>query len=198
MGIGLQVSGIINMPLAIALWAAAAILLLWRFGKRMLVWLKPQGLAHKDKPLNFGIGETAYITSQPYTEERIVKDIICQVILGNPNEIAKSIANFRLEVESKEPYLLSEARDSKRGGSFLVPPGGGFSTVPRKQWLKTPIRVNGSDGVVGWIGFCLLERNDLTLGEAWKMDAELVAIQADETELRSIFPKCNLPPAQPP
>jgi hypothetical protein len=165
---------------------------LWHGVKRVGSWLKPQGLM-RDKPLSLQIGETAYIASQPYTDEQKVKDIICQVILGNPNDKAKTITTFRLEVRSKAPYPLSEARDSEHGGSYLVPPGGGFSTVPRKQWLKTPIQVNGGQGKAGWIGFCLLERENLTLAEVWSMDGELIAVQADGTELRVSFPICDLP-----
>ena len=165
---------------------------LWQVIKRVGSWLKPRGLV-RDRPLTLKIGETAYIASHPYTDEQKVKNIICQVILGNPNDKPKTITTFRLEVSSKAPYLLSEARDSERGGSYLVPPGGGFSTVPRKQWLKTPVQIKGGEAVAGWIGFCLLERGDLTLAEAWNMNGELIAVQTDGTELRALFPACDLP-----
>ena len=167
----------------------------WRFAKRIGTWLKPQGLTKADKPLNLQIGESAYIGSSPYTDEQKVKDIICQVILGNPSDRTRTVTTFYLKVKSKARYLRSEAKDSKKGGSFLVPSGGGFSTVPRKPWLDVPVRISSGDGVSGWIGFCLLERNDLTFAEAWKMDGELVAVQSDGMEVRAQFPPCNLPRA---
>lgn len=167
----------------------------WRFAKRIGTWLKPQGLTKTDKPLNLRIGESAYIASSPYTDERTVSDIICQVILGNPSNKTKTLTTFRLEVKSKACYLHSEARDSKGHGSFLVPPGGGFSIVPHKPWLEVPVRIGSGDGISGWIGFCLSERHDLSLAEAWKMDGELVAVQSDGVEVRAQFPPCNLPRA---
>ena len=167
----------------------------WRFAKRIGTWLKPQGLTKADKPLNLQLGESAYIGSSPYTDEQKVKDIICQVILGNPSDRTRTVTTFRLEVKSKACYLRSEARNSEKGGSSLVPSGGGFSTVPRKSWLDVPVRISSGDGVSGWIGFCLLERNDLIFAEAWKMDGELVAVQSDGVEIRAQFPPCNLPRA---
>lgn len=195
---GLQVSSIINMPLAIALWTAAVILLLWRFAKRVVIWLKPQGLARTKKSLYFQVGETAYLTSHPYTEDSEVQSIISQVTIGNPNKGAKTIISFRLEYKSKAPYLISEARESKDGGSFLVPAGGGFSSVPRKPYLNLPIIIKPNDGVVGWIGFTMIQRKDLTLAEGWSKQAELVAVLHDGTEFRTKFPTCDLPPAQSP
>jgi hypothetical protein len=198
LGVGLQVSGIISLPLAIALWVIAAILLLLHFAKPIWGWLKPQGLVRSEKSLDFRVGETAYVANSPYIEESEVKDIICQVILGNPNDQAKSVTTFRLEIKAKDPYLVSEARVTREGrSSYLVPPGGGFSSVPHKQWLSLPVQVEGQNGVVGWIGFTLISRNDLTLAEAWKMDGELVAVQADGNELRVKFPACTLPHEQP-
>ncbi len=104
----------------------------WRFAKCIGTWLKPQGLTKADKPLNLQIGESAYIGSLLYPDEQKVKDIICQVILGNPSDRTRIVTTFRLEVKSKACYLHSEAKDSEKGGSFLAPSGGGFSTVPRK------------------------------------------------------------------
>ena len=167
----------------------------WRFAKHIGTWLKPQGLTKADKPLNLQIGESAYRASSPYTDERKVNVIICQVILGNPSNATRTVTTFRLEAKSKACYLQSEARDSERGGSFLVPSGGGFSIVPRKPWLDVPVRIGSGCGVSGWIGFCLSERDDLTLAEAWKMDGELVAVQSDGVEVRAQFPPCNLPRA---
>ena len=167
----------------------------WRFAKRIGTWLKPQGLTKADKPLNVQIGESTYIGSPPYTDEQKVKDVVCQVILGNPSDRAKTVTGFRLEVKTKAPYLQSEARDSEKGGSFLVPSGGGFSTVPRKPWLDVPVRISSGDGVSGWIGFCLIQRNDLTFAEAWNMGAELITVQSDGVELHAQFPPCDLPRA---
>jgi hypothetical protein len=167
----------------------------WRFAKRIGTWLKPQGLTEGGKSLNLQIGESAYMGSSPYIDERKVGDIICQVILGNPSNRTRTVTTFRLEVKSKACYLQSEARTSKSGGSFLVPSGGGFSIVPRKPWLDVPVRIGGGDGVSGWIGFCLSERDDLTFAEARKMDGELVAVQSDGMEVRAQFPPCNLPRA---
>lgn len=159
-----------------------------------LLQTKEQSLV-QDKPLTLQIGESAFIASQPYTDGQKVKDVICRVILGNPNDKPKTVTTFRLEVRSKAPYPLSEARDSECGGSYLVPPGGGFSTVPRKQWLKTPVQIKEGEGVAGWIGFCLLQREDLSLAEAWKIEGKLVAVQADGNELHLSFPPCDLPRA---
>lgn len=172
----------------------------WDFGTNQknvdaferLLQTKEQGLV-RDKPLIFQIGETAYTAPHPYIDEREVSAIICQVIFGNPNNEDKTINTFRLEVNSKAPYLLSEARDSERGGSYLVPSGGGFASVPRKPWLSVPLTVNGKNSANGWIGFCIIERRDLTLKEAWNMAGELVAVQTDGVELRCPFPVCSLP-----
>jgi len=134
--------------------------------KRVAFWLKPQGLVG-GTPLIFQIGETAYTASSPFVDEREVSAIICQVIFGNPDKRNRVITTFRLEVKSKSPYLLSEARDSERvSGSYLVPAGGGFASVPKKPWLNVPFNIGGGDGKSGWIGFCLIERRDLTLAEA--------------------------------
>ncbi len=157
-----------------------------------LLQTKEEGLV-RDKPLIFQIGETAYIAPHPYVDEREVSAIICQVIFGNPDNKDKTINTFRLEVNSKAPYLLSEARDSEHGGSYLVPSGGGFASVPRKPWLSVPLTITGKSGANGWIGFCIIERRDLTLKEAWNMGGELVAVQTDGVELRCPFPVCSLP-----
>ena len=111
------------------------------------------------------IGETAYIAPIPYLSNRGVSDIVIQVNLGNPNSsLTKTIMTFRLDVEGKAPYPLSEARKSERtGGWYLVPSGGGFSTVPNKDYMKMPITIPAASATVGWIGFCLVQRNDLTL-----------------------------------
>ena len=87
---------------------------LWRIFERVGSWLKPQGVV-RDRPLTLQIGETAFIASHPYTDGQKVKDIICQAILGNPNDKPKTVTTFRLKVRSKAPYPLSEARDSGRG-----------------------------------------------------------------------------------
>jgi hypothetical protein len=167
----------------------------WRLVKRIGAWLKPQGLTKANKPLNLQIGESAFIGSSPYTDDRKVSDIICQVILGNPSDRTRTVTSFRLEVKSKACYLQSEVRDSAKGSSFLVPSGGGFSTVPRKPWLDVPGRIGSGDGVSGWIGFCLAERDDLTFAEARKIDGVLVAVESDGVEVRVQFPPCKLPRA---
>jgi len=170
----------------------------WLLGmvKRTLAWLKPSGLAG-GKPLLFTIGETAYIASHPYVPEREVKDIIVQVKLGNPNlERSKTVMTFKLNVSGKRPYPVSEARALERnGGWYLVPPGGGFSTVPRKDYMRLPMTIPAGGAAVSWIGFCLLERSDLTLAEAWRVDATVIVIQADGTELSCRLPVCELPSA---
>ena len=146
------------------------------------------------QPLTVSIGESAYIASHPYVPDREVKDIILQVMLGNPNpSLPKTIMTFRLEVNGKPPYPLSEARISNRtGGWYLVPSGGGFSTVPNKDYLTVPLTVPPGGAVVGWIGFCTLERADLLLEEAQRIDGEVVVVQPDGTELRSILPPSTL------
>ncbi len=135
------------------------------------------------------------MASSPFTADRLVNSVVGQIILGNPNKNSlKTIMTFTLEVPEKSPYLVSEARKSDRtDGWFLVPPGGGFSTVPSKNYLQLPIKVPPGGSVVGWIGFCLIERNDLKLEEAWSLDATLVAIQVDGQEVRAQFPACTLP-----
>src|SRR3990172_10608466 len=90
----------------------------WRFAKRIANWLKPQGFTKANRPVNLRVGESSYIGSPPYTDEQRVKDIICQVILGNPSDKTKTITGFRLEVKSKAPCLQSEARSSDQVGSF--------------------------------------------------------------------------------
>jgi hypothetical protein len=95
---------------------------------------------------------------------------------------------FRLEVKTKVPYPVSEAKDSEGKNSILILPGGGFASVPRRDWLKLPAEISGAGGAVGWIGFELLTRNDLTFAEATKMAAQLVAVQADGVEVRVDFP----------
>lgn len=166
---------------------------LWRAVRRAFAWLKPTGLA-ADKPLFFNIGETAYIASHPYVRDREVKDIIVQVNLGNPSLLrSMTIMTFRLIVGSRPPYPVSEARRSENGGWYLVPSGGGFSTVPNKEYVRLPITIPAGQAAVGWVGFCMLERSDLRLAEARNIDAKVVAVQADGTETSYRLPVCELP-----
>ena len=159
--------------------------------------MKPIGLT-RNKPLTFLIGEAAYVASHPYVPEREVKDIVIQVQLGNPNPSSpKSVMTFRLYVDKKPPHPVSEARLSERTGTwYLVPPGGGFSTVPNKDYLQMPITIPPAGAVIGWVGFCLLQRNDLTLEEAWRIDGEVAAVYPDGSEIRCRLPACDLPSAR--
>jgi hypothetical protein len=61
--------------------------------------------------------------------------------------------------------------------------------------MRLPITIPAEEAAVGWIGFCLLERRDLTLAEAWNMGATAIAIQADEAEVSYRLPVCALPRA---
>lgn len=178
-----------------ALLTAIGVKTIWGGVKRAWLWVRPRGLV-SNKPLVFAVGETAYVASHPYTPDRAVKDVVIQVKLGNPHESrARTIMTFRLDVKGKAPYHVSEARESDKGGWFLVPPGGGFSTVPHKPYMQLPRTIPPNDAVVGWVGFCLLERNDLTLAEAWRIDANVVAIEVDGREATQSLPVCRLPEA---
>ena len=78
-------------------------------------WLKPVGLA-RGKALSFMIGETAYISSHPYIADREVKDIIVEVILGNPNPVVdKTTMTFRLSrIHRRTP--MDGVRAAEGGG----------------------------------------------------------------------------------
>ena len=182
----MKVLGIVGLP-----WV-------WRVVKKGLGWLKPVGLT-RGKPLFFTIGETAYIAPFPYVPEREVSDVVTQVHIGNPDtKRPRTVATFRLNVVGKPAYPVSEARRSERnGGWYLVPSGGGFSSVPSKDYMRLPITVPTGGAVVGWIGFCLAERRDLTWEEAWNIDAEVVSVEADGTEISCLLPACELPRQEP-
>ncbi len=169
---------------------------LWKGIKKGVVWLRPSGLKHR-KPLVIMLGETAYIASQPYTPDQTIKDIIVQLNLGNPNvSDSESIMTFRLEVNGKPAYTVSDARPSEHGGYYLVPPGGGFSRVPNKEYLRLPVTVPANGALTGWIGFCILERHDLTLAEARKIEGKVVAVKVDGSEIDCRLPTCTLSPAE--
>lgn len=165
----------------------------WEAAKRVAAWLRPVGLSH-GKPLLFTIGEIAYIASHPYVPEGEVRDIIVQINLGNPDASRpETVMTFRLEVSGKASYPVSEARRSERTILWhLVPAGGGFSTVPTKDYTRLPVTIPAGGAVVGWIGFCLAERLDLTLSEAKHMEAKVVAVQADGMESSYRLPPCDL------
>ena len=74
-----------------------------------------------------------------------------------------------------------------------MPSGGGFSSVPQKTYLNIPIRIAARDGVVGWIGFTVIQRKDLTLADVCYKQAKLVAVLSDGKDLTINFPKCDLP-----
>jgi hypothetical protein len=59
--------------------------------------------------------------------------------------------------------------------------------------MRLPITIPAGEAAVGWIGFCLLEGRDLTLAEAWNIDATAIAIQADGAEMSYRLPVCALP-----
>jgi hypothetical protein len=171
---------------------------IWRVSRKIFSWLKPVGLAH-DKPLTFMIGEIAYIASQPYVPEREVSNIVIQVSIGNPNHSSsKTVMTFLLKVNSKAPYHVSEAGFSGDRHSYLVPSGGGFSTVPDRDYMTMPVTIPSASAKVGWIRFCLVERKDLTLDEAWNINATIVAVQPDGSEIYCRLPPCELPRATQP
>jgi hypothetical protein len=165
---------------------------LWKYIKTIILWLKPSGISRNNKPLHFKIGESAYTASTPYINEREVSSIIGQVIIGNSNKVEKFIISFRLEYENKAPYLVAEARQGKNG-HYLVPSGGGFSSVPSKTYLNIPTEIPANGGIVGWIGFTMIERRDLRLSEVWKKQAKLIAVLSDGKEIFTTFPKCFIP-----
>lgn|SRR4030042_767264 len=168
---------------------------LWQYIKSIGYWLKPTGISQNNKPLYFKVGESAYRATLPFVDESEVYTIIGQIMIGNPNKKERIIISFRLEYEDKEPYLVSEAR-SGNSSFYLAPSGGGASSVPSKTYLNIPIKIPANDGIVGWIGFTIIERRDLKLNDVWNKQARLVAIQSDGKELYTSFPKCDLPRAE--
>lgn len=156
-------------------------------------WLMPYGLS-QGKSLTLEIGEAAYRAPSPYTASRLVNAMVFQVIISNKNQrMSKTITTFRLEIDKKPSYPVSEARPSRNveGGWILIPAGGGFASVPSKPYINPPITVAGGDGCVGWIGFCFLERNDLTMGEAVALKGKVIGTQADGKEIEATVPACT-------
>lgn len=157
--------------------------------------MKPAGLARRG--LSLAVGESAYIASHPHTPDRNLKDIVVQVLIGNGTRDEITVMTFRLEFSlsnTETPVArVSEARWSERGAQWiLIPPGGGGSSVPQKDYRNPPFAVAANDAHVGWIGFCLLEGPTVSLEEAAHPIGELVAVLADGQELRAPMPVSTL------
>ena len=186
-------------PIAVGLIVAFLLALLrWRMSVQNKIggaaqWLKPSGL--RRSPISLAVGESAYIASSPYTPDREVKDIVLQVMLGNSSGRDETIMTFRINLDSKGTIPVSEARWSDRGNNWiLIPPGGGFSSIPQKDYHNPPITVPARQAFVGWIGFCLLEgRPRLTLEEAADVQGQVIATLADGRELMASLPSTTLP-----
>ena len=180
---------IVAFLLALRRWGTSAVNIVKGAGQ----WLTPSGL--RRTPISLTVGESAYIASSPYTPDREVKDIVLQVLLGNGSVRDETVMTFRIDLEGKGSIPVSEARWSDRGNNWiLIPPGGGFSSIPQKEYHNPPITVPARQAFVGWIGFCLLEgRPRFTLEEAAGARGHVVAVLADGRELTAPLPSSTLP-----
>ena len=162
---------------------------LWRGVRRVASWLKPAGLARGGGP-TMVIAETAWRASGDE-----IQTLIVRLILGNPDKSApQPFVTFRLDVGDKAPFYVSEARlNEERGNWFLVPAGGGFSSIPNKPYLSMPVDIPSDSGVDGWVGFTFIENHKLTLVEAREVDAWIVGIQPNGREIQVNLPPCELP-----
>ena len=168
---------------------------IWRGIRSAVTWLTPTGLRNSRLP-TLMIGESAYLGCNPFLPDTPIKGVIAQVNLGNPDRRnSQTIMTFRLNVVGKNPYPVSQARTSERGNSILDSGSGSSSTVPNNPYFGMPVAIPSGEAKVGWIGFLMIQRNDMTMEEAWVIDAQIVGILPDGKEISVKLPPCDIPRA---
>ena len=141
------------------------------------------------------VGETFWGGPHPYRDEFHVTAITMQVGVSNGSPKPNSVSAFRLEVAGFSPLFPADHHKAERGGDILIPPGGGFSSVPsRERWLDLPIHLAGHGSDWGWIGFVPLDKGGgITFGDARRASGHLVAVCAAGGEIRAPIRACELP-----
>jgi len=141
------------------------------------------------------VGETFWDGTHPYRDEFRVTAITMQVGVSNGSPKPNSVSAFRLEVAGFSPLFPADHRKTEGGGNILIPPGGGFASVPtRERWLELPIHLDGHGSDWGWIGFVPLDKTaGITFGDARRASGHLVAVCAAGGEIQTPIRACELP-----
>jgi hypothetical protein len=93
-----------------------------------------------------------------------------------------------LEIAGRPPLYSAEYRRSESGSDILVPSGGGFASVPKKdRWLTPPILLSAWGAEAGWVGFLIFATQvQMTYGDAATLTAELVVTAARGGQARAV------------
>jgi hypothetical protein len=148
--------------------------------------------------IRVSVDDAFYSGPHPYADPHNVSNAIYQVAITNRTNHAVTITSIKLHLDGRRPLASVEQRESDAGphkSQYLVPRGGGFSSIPSKAlWWRPPHLLQPSESSVGWIGFVFAEPADrLRFREARKLEAQIVVTPNSGRSVRAKAMPCTMP-----
>lgn len=144
------------------------------------------------------IDDAVYSGPHPYADPHPASNVIYQVAITNKTQSPITIVSIKLHVDGREPLASAEQRESDHGiyrSQYLVPRGGGFSSIPSKEsWWRPPHKLDRGESSVGWIGFNFGEPPDrLLFRDARNLKASLIVTPSSGRVVRAKALPCTMP-----
>ena len=153
-------------------------------------------LRERTQIVRVSVDDSFYSGPHPYADQHPASNVIYQIAITNRTDQPLTITSVKLHIEGRQPLASSDlGTDDQNKKQFLIPRGGGFSSIPTKsRWWRLPQSLEPRQSHVGWIGFTFGEPQDkLLFREARCLDAWLIVAPSTGNSVRLVAPPCVMP-----